>query len=118
MHQTSFDYSIYLFTKEVLIGSRQSEGVLVGIFKGNTYNEFNKYLYDNKIEQSYISDYIYTIIQQPTRFHEIYNDLCRHSIEKLNIFNSIIFKIFSIESDKEDKLDNDVNDIMNRLYTM
>ena len=118
MHQTSFDYAKYLFTKEVLIGSRENEGVLVEIFKGKTYEDFNRYLYENKIEQSNISDYIYTIIQRPTRFHEIYNDLCRHSIEKLNIFNSIVFKIFSIESDKEDKLDDDLNDVMNGLMSM
>ena len=48
MYQTSFDYAKYLFTKEVLIGSRENEGVLVEIFKGKTYEEFNRYLYENK----------------------------------------------------------------------
>ena len=118
MYNTSFDYAKYLFTKEVLIGSRQSEGVIVEIFKYKTYEDFNKYLYHNKIEQSIISDYIYTIIKKPTRFHEIYNDLAIHSIEKLNIFNSIVFKIFSIESDKEDKLDDDMNNVINSLNNM
>jgi hypothetical protein len=118
MHQTSFDYAKYLFTKEVLIGSRQSEGVIVELFKHKTYAEFNKYLYDNRIEQNTVSDYIYTIIQRPTRFHEIYNDLAMHSMEKLNIFNSIVFKIFSIESDKEDKLDEDMNDVICGLTNM
>jgi hypothetical protein len=118
MHQTSFDYAKYLFTKEVLIGSRQSEGVIVELFKHKTYDEFNIYLFQNKIEQNYISDYIYTIIQRPTRFHEIYNDLAMNSIEKLNIFNSIVFKIFSIESDKEDKLEDDMNDVIYGLNNM
>ncbi len=114
---TSFDYAKYLFTKEVLIGSHQGPGAL-DHFKEKTYDQFNYYLRSHRINQSYISDYIYTIIQRPTKFHEIYNDLAINSGEKLNIFNSIVFKIFSIENDIEEQLDNDIDCMLDKISNM
>jgi hypothetical protein len=114
---TSFDYAKYLFTKEVLIGNNHTLGAL-DHFKEKTYIDFNTYLINHRINQSYITDYIYTIIQRPTKFHEIYNDLLVHSIEKLNIFNSIVFKIFSIENDMEEQLDSDIDNIINNINNL
>jgi hypothetical protein len=108
------DGSYYLFAKEILVGSCNSSPVLFH-FKEKTKEEYNKYLIKNNIPINNITDIIYDIVKIPYKFNELYGVLYNKNNELLNQFNKTVFKIFCIENDKEEKLDDDMNHIENML---
>jgi hypothetical protein len=108
------DVSYYLFTREILVGNYNNKPAL-SHFKEKTKEEYNQYLIKNNININNITDIIYDIIKIPYKFNELYGNLYSKNNGLLNEFNKTVLKIFCIENDKEEELDNDMNDIENML---
>jgi hypothetical protein len=105
-----FDSARYLFTKEVLVGNNSNEAWL-SYFKDKSKDHYNNYLLRHNISINKLTDMIYDIIKIPYKFNEIYGQLYRTNIYELIEFNKIVLKIFCIENDKEEQLENDMNNI-------
>ena len=112
-----FDHGRYLFTKEVLVGSYNNDPSLI-YFKEKTKEEYNNYLFKNNISISKLTDMIYDIIKIPYKFNELYGKLYNTNIYELIEFNKIVLKIFCIENNKEEQLENDIDSIENLMKNL